>query len=403
MTPGRLTRRRLLAAVGTGLAASVAGCGYQPAAGELDWTRDIGGVPGLTRSSDERWLADGTWLFRIRNRSGRTIEPGAEFVHFADASVTAYDASGDSIWSESAPRQYAGDPAVADGRVYLPLEDDGLAALERPPEDDEVGEDPDGDGVRWTTDWEGPTLSLHAGTAVLVGIHEEGLVAVDPDDGGDLFALEREAFDGDRIVDATTAHERVWAIGTGDGNVDDGATLYSITVDGDVRSSVSLPTRPDWLETIGPEALVGVDDEAWAVNVGGERQFAVELEGGTRDGTALAVERRNRLYHYASGTIEAVDTHAGESAWSRDDYSFRGGPVADEDGIYGQGTGPGMGECGLVGVTGDGDRWWGVASLEDLSCSGEAFLVDDRLVVVTDGELYGFRTRPGRRLSVTGE
>ncbi|WP_187291464.1 hypothetical protein [Haloterrigena turkmenica] len=39
-------------------------------------------------------------------------------------------------------------------------------------------------------------------------------------------------------------------------------------------------------------------------------------------------------------------------------------------------------------------------TLEELGCSGNYFLVGDRIVAVTAEGMYGFRKSPGRRLSV---
>ncbi|WP_121741821.1 outer membrane protein assembly factor BamB family protein [Natronorubrum halophilum] len=398
MTDDRLTRRRLLAATGPGLAAVVAGCGYQPGSGEIDWHEERTTSTGLSRSNDEIWLGDGRTLFHVRNRSGTSIEHDGDFgfASVDDARVTAYDSSGQVVWGLSAETQYAGDPAVAHGAAYLSLENGHVTALEKPTGDD----DPE---PRWTTDWGGPALSLRAGSELVVGVHDDGLVCFDADDGEERFTLEREAVGADELIDAGVADGWVWLTTAGgpsaDGNVAE-FTLQSITGDGSVRSMTALQGSPDWLETSGTNAVVGVDGTVSARTPAGDRRFSLALEAGTGNGTPILVDESARLYHDSRGALEAINIADGEVAWRRNDYSFRGTPVADADGIYGQGSGPDMNECGLVAVTGAGDPWWGVSSLAALDCSGDLYLVDDRLVVVTDDGMYGFRAEPGRRWTV---
>ncbi|WP_160168007.1 hypothetical protein [Haloterrigena salina] len=45
-------------------------------------------------------------------------------------------------------------------------------------------------------------------------------------------------------------------------------------------------------------------------------------------------------------------------------------------------------------------RRWTPPTLEEVGCSGNYYLVDDRIVAVTSEGVYGFRKSPGRRLSV---
>ena len=413
----RCPRRRLLAATGTALAATVAGCGYQPAGGDLDWHESVSGSGGFTRSSDELWRTDGDRLFRIVNWSGRTFDHDASrFVDVEETRIAAYGPDGSLLWSDSTDEQYVGSPVVADGRVYLALADGRLQALERA-SDDADAESPGRRSVadatvRWTAEIElgtererdGPTSTpfprLYASSALVVAADEPGLVAFDADGGDERFALEPEpaAFDGRSVVDVATADERLWAVASDDR----GDTLYGLSDDGDVSATISLPASPDWLETVGPRLLLGVDGAVWVVDPDGERRFEIELEGGS-DGRTAVVERRNRLYRYANGTLEAIDASEGERLWSREGYSFREGPVADADGVYGRGSGPETDGCGFVALEPDGDRWWAVPPFPDLGCSGDCYLVGDRLIVVLNDDLYGFRTAPGDRVSVIGD
>ncbi|SDK81323.1 outer membrane protein assembly factor BamB family protein [Natronorubrum texcoconense] len=402
MTGGRISRRRLLAAVGTGLTTGLAGCGYQPGGGELDWQFDVGSLSS-GGPSDETWLTDGDSCYRIRNRSGRTFQSGdtgVNFVDVDDARITTYHETGDQRWSQNADRQYVGEPAVADGRVYLALEDGGVTALEAPADDED---DPT---PRWTADWEGPPLSLSAAGDALVGRHEVGVVGFDANDGTERFALEDESLAADAVADIALAGDRLWLLSTrGPGETDadnepEAPTLYGIGDDGTVEASRSLPVDTHWLETVGSDALLGVDDELWAVAADGDRRFALPLEGSTESATPVTVSETEWCYQYSDGTLEAIDVSAGDVVWRRDEYSFRETPVADRDGIYGWGSGPEMDGCGLAAVTSDGDGWWEASPADGRGCLGTLLLVGDRLVVVVDGTVYGYRKAPGSRYTI---
>lgn len=407
VTAKRFGRRHFLAATATVVGTALAGCGYRPGGGEFDWRVEFRDHSMLGGSTDETWRTDGQSLFRIRNRSGRTIntdDSEAGFVEVSDARVTAYDAAGERRWTESAPRQYVGDPAVDDGRVYLSLEDGGVTALEGP--DDESTADPSGsDGnerdltPRWTTDWEGPPLSLRAAGTV-VGVHRDGLVGFDADDGTERFALEDERFAANAIVDVALATDRVWVLGDGGPEPGTGEpVLYGIAADGAVETTNSLPDDSFWVESIGSDALVGVDEEIRAIAADGAERFAVDLEGPAGD-TPIPVADADRCYRYSSDAIEAIDASDGTVVWRREDPSFDRVLAADGDGIYGRRWADERGVCELTAVTNDGDRWWTAPTLEELGCSGDYFLVDDRIVVVTSEELYGFRKAPAEGLTV---
>lgn len=412
MTAERLSRRRLLAATATGVASAVAGCGYRPGGGEFDWRVAFGNRLPFGNSTDETWRTDGTSLFRIRNRSGRMFRgEDSGFEDVDTASVTTYRSTGETAWSGSAERPYVGDPAVDDGRVYLSLADGGVTALEAP--DDEATEDDrdptdrdeDEPDPRWTIDWAGPPLSLHAGSGIIVGVHEDGLVGLDADDGAERFALERASLAADAVVDVALAPDRLWvlsdaAAGAGSETETSEATLYGLAADGTVETTRSLPVDAFWVESVGSDAVVGTADEIRAIAPDGDRRFAVPTAESGRTGTPLAVTDADRCYYYSRGTLEAIDVAAGEVVWRHDDDSFRGSPVADGDGVYGWKSGSERGRCDLVAVTSAGERWWTAPPLEDLHCATDLFLVDDRLVVVSEEALYGFRKAPGERLSV---
>lgn len=429
MTRERTTRRGLLASIVVGTA-SLAGCGYQPAGGELAWTESVGSGPGFARSGDDRWFDDGDFLYRIRNRSGTGISYGDDlgFVEFDDARVTAYDSRGQHVWGGSTAAQYAGDPAVVDGRVYLPLANGSVAALERTDTDEETGDyRSDDDATVWTTEWiavdsgsedgsgdgsetntseantsetssaddseTAPALAVTAGSELVVGFHDAGVVAFDAATGDEQFAFEVDDLEVTAIDDGAVAGDRAWFVATG---TDDETVALTIDTDGTVRAEVSLRSSLDWLETTDSTALLALEDELWALDAAGDRRFTVQLDGSV---TPLLVGDRLYCIDTAAGSIVAVDLDLSESVWRRDGYSFEA-VTADADGVYAVGTAPEMDGCGLFGVTASGEPWWQVPMLEDVRCHGDLFALGDRLAFRAGGELYGFRRKPGERYTI---
>ncbi|QLK27713.1 PQQ-binding-like beta-propeller repeat protein [Natrinema zhouii] len=421
----RTTRRGLLTSIVVGTA-SLAGCGYQPAGGELAWTESVGSA----RSGDERWVDDGDFLYRVRNRSGTGISYGDDFgfTTLDDARVTAYDSRGQHVWGGSTDAQYAGDPAVVDGRVYLPLANGSVAALERTETDEETADyRSNDDATVWTTEWTAvdsgsadgsadgseantsetntsetssaddseaaPALTVTAGSELVVGFHGAGVVAFDAATGDEQFAFEGDDLEVTAIDDGAVAGDRAWFVATG---TDDETVALTIDTDGTVRTVVSLRSSLNWLETTDSTALLALEDELRAFDAAGDRQFTVQLDG---SGTPLLVGDRLYCVDTAAGSIVAVDLDSSESVWRRDGYSFEA-VTADADGVYAVGTAPEMDGCGLFGVTASGKPWWQVPMLEEVGCYGDLFPVGDRLVLRVGGELYGFHREPGARYTV---
>lgn len=390
----RFGRRQVLAAVGTGLTVGLAGCGYQPGAGELEWTERVGsgGIPG--RSGDRRWFTARDRLVAIQNRSGRTHDFDAgRWVDVRDARVTVYDAAGEGR-SVTTDAQYDGEPAVTTDGIYVPLEDGDVTALEWPDEREET--EADENATRWTAGREGDPLELVAGDGLVVGVHDDGLLAFDAGSGDRLLELsfEERSFDG--VTDVTVAGGSIWLSTDGDE-----PTLSRLDADGDERTAHSLPSDPQWLEPVDNGVLVGLepagDGVVWGVDEAGERWVTLEAGGRIRE-PPIVVD--DRLYLASGGELLAVDVASGERAWMLES-SFFGEIVADQEGVYGRRRGVGGAECGLVAVTTAGEERWAATLPDDVGCSGDLFLLEDRLVVVDGGELYGFRREAGRRFTVT--
>ncbi|ELY87235.1 hypothetical protein [Natrialba taiwanensis] len=417
-----VTRRRLLATTAAGLATAVAGCGYQPGGGELDWERSVGSgdsfaAAGGSSTDDERWFADGEFVARVRNRSGRTFTIDG-YVDLDDAFLTVRDSSGEVRWSGSADARYTGEPAFTAGRAYLHLEDGRVVALER----NEVDDSGDADAAarseatalatRWETAWDGPALALHTAapgvdSSLLVGVHWDGLVGFDIDSGDIRFEFTHETFDGRELDTVVVAADGLWALSSGDRGGGHTPRLFGLGPDGDIRATVSPPMQVGWLTAVGSTAVLGLTEPAESrapelrtVAPTGEQRVAIELAGDPADGTPIAVPAADRVYHVGTDVIEAIDVASGTREWRREGYSFRDAPVADADGIYGWGTGPELDSCGLTAVTVDGEPWWGVPPLETVGCGAVLELVGDRLVAISDGRMYGLHKKPGRRYTL---
>ncbi|MDJ1432132.1 PQQ-binding-like beta-propeller repeat protein [Halostagnicola sp. A-GB9-2] len=426
------SRRQVLGAIAAGTSAVVAGCGYQPGGGDLDWQESTGHNVGFGSSSNERWRSDGTHLFRIRNRSGREPASGG-FEDVDGAYVTAYDSSGSTVWSGDAGSEYTGVPSIANGRVFFSLEDETVAALERSPSDDDSGGNSTDDAeTAWTTDWDGPSLALSASDDLVVGVHEGGAVGFDSDSGEERFVLDLEAEPFDEIDSVAVGGEIVWVVAVdtdssdgNDGDPDDNAntdtnndnddadnedtnndgTETSVLLGYDSAGGVvvdrSLPSTPSWLEAAGSVALVGVEtsddeDELWLIDDSGDRRERLALERASSEPIVVG----ETASFDAGGTISAIDTSTGERSWTTEAYTTRGDVAADSDRLYVQGTTEGMDRCGLIALDHDGEEAWTASLPTEVGCSGELFVLEDRLVVVDDGELYGFRKTSGRRFTL---
>ncbi|MCU4974377.1 PQQ-like beta-propeller repeat protein [Halobacteria archaeon AArc-m2/3/4] len=409
------TRRELLAALAVGGSTILAGCGYHPGAGEFDWdsranTGSTG--PSWGGSSLSHWLCDGVRLVSIRNQSGRTydVDEGG-WIDYENAGLSVYDSSGDA-WSGTIERQYAGTPAVATERVYIPLEDGSVTCLTAGSELDDRTTSPEDRPVetRWTTeplleragDEDGPTLHLAAadGSPLLLVAHADGVFGIDTDTGDRRFVVDLEAGtleDDSRIA---AGRDRAWVATTGESR----STLYGFDFDGNERAIRSLPSTPSWLETAAVSdggddlVLVYAGAQLWAVGPDGHRRWSLEVgEVSTR----LIVDGE-RLSLASSDTLTAVDPTNGDRLWERDSPFDDGAVVADARGVYGVRTvSSGFdSEYRLVAITSEGEDWWDVSTHDGVDGVDDVFLVGDRLVLSDGDRLYAFRTSEGSRRTI---
>lgn len=444
MTGHRLERRQLLASAAVGLAVGGAGCGYQPAAGDLDWTASI---DAIATPRDVDWLTDGTLAYAV-------FRPAAVPLLAEDTSVRAYSNDGSLRWAGGVGPAMAGTPAVADDALFLPLADGTVVRLERDENGDDRAYASSGDDAVtvWTTAWdepdapsvadgtdaekaangargpgdgnnttdrddpgtdhdaaeerdrddEPPALELVASDAIVVGHAEEMLVGFDAADGDELFRMVagEEPLESVASVDGiAVAGDVVWAA------VDDGARSSVTAIDraGAVAAGASVPARVDWLEATvledEPLALAGAEDTLVAIDAAGERSFSVPLPSSPRAPNDPILSGGDRLYHATGDSIAAIDLTTGERRWVREDFRFESA-TADVDGVRATGRPADSDGCELFAIDAAGDDWWSVPLLEDLDCGVELFALGDRLVAASGGDLYGFYPRPGDRLSV---
>lgn len=416
-----LTRRGLLATLAAGFATTLAGCGYQPGAGEFDWdTRVRTGPTGIPSwgpsNSRSDVVCDGSLLVSVRNQSGQTHDfETSELVEYENAAVAAFDAAGDA-WSTTTERHYVGMPALNDEGVYVPLDDGSVTCLAPVSASDSDGGGPGDDETtvepRWTTDSlladagdesvDGTAIHLAAADGSLLAAHSDGILGIDAETGDRRFAADLEvgSLEDDSRIAAGSG--LAWVATTGE------PMLYGFDFDGVERVAISLPSTPDWLETT---AVPGTDDSErtlalvhagarlWAVDSDGDRRWSLDVG---RPSTRLVADDGDRLYLASSNTLTAVDLTTGDRLWERDSPFDDGTVVADARGVYGARTeSSGLdSEYRLVAVTLEGDDRWDLPTHDDVDGVDDVFLLEDRLVLSDDDRLYAFRTSEGDRRSI---
>ncbi|SEH13216.1 PQQ-like domain-containing protein [Natronorubrum sediminis] len=427
MSRDSLNRRALLGTLATGVAASLAGCGYQPAAGEYKWSESVSVGPSVPFSDGEStWLAGTDRLYSVANVSGRTPQPGEDgWRELDEAYVSAFDSSGEELWTTDAAEQYVGDPVFADGTIYLALEGGSVTAVgpgsddegevhwttevdtddgrdERDEESDdergEAGDDVDGEGSddddsgddEDGTDDSEEELELAAGSPLVVALGDGELWGFEAATGEELFEAEVPASQNATAIAA--AGEYAWVA-----FLEDDEHHLAVFDTGGERETRSLPEGPEWLVAGDDLALLGFEDESavWGVVPDGNRQFELEFELDPGPRSPIIVD--HTAYLESGGDLLAIDLEAGERLWDLDS-PLSGGLVADADSIYGWASGSG---CGLASVDSSGEFQWDATLPDEITCRDDLFVLEDTLVVAgSNGDLTGFRTESGRRYSV---
>jgi hypothetical protein len=418
----RVSRRRALGVVGAGLATALAGCGYQTGAGDLDWTESYGwadgsGNPTGDRGNERWWGATANRLVSVRNRNGRTHEPGDGWVDVEDAQIRVYDSSGDSRKTTGLEPQCRNSPVAVDGSVFLVLENGTLAAVD-------VLADGDDRDRSWTTaepvvpiDADGEGEDEPESTATVTGSRDNSVVAVeydgvlacvDVETGTVRSELEVDEADGS-LDHVAVGGDRVWTVHGGN-------RLRGYDPDGTERVERTLADGGEvtWLVGTGSSVSAGVTDangDARTVVLAPDGDVRIDLDralestSGSHSRAPLVVGER--LYLLGGRSVVAVDVNVGEKRWTRDSPFESFGEnevVADEEGIYGYGSDSDDSSastgCPLVALSSDGEVWWTAETPADVDCSSELYVVGDRLVATDTGRVYGFRRTSGRRYTI---
>ena len=442
------SRRRFLALAGVGLAGALAGCGYRPGGGDLSWESSLGGG-GLFGPGDRWFLPAGDRLFVVRNQSGRTFDfEDDAWREFENAEVTGLDPAGDARFEAETDRQATGVPAVTETSVFVPVEGGRVTAIDRDraafdrddPTADAVGSDGDEvdepDPVRWRTDAvaasadggtgagggsadtppERAVDAVRAGERLAVAVTRDGAAVLDAESGDRAFALaeawpdaadrsplslspDRVAVDGDAV----------W-VALADGDAE-GARIARFDAAGERSATRPIEAGVDWLTVVDDTVVVAADGGPSMRGFDRDltRRFVLDVPAPTDRplvGPASGDDDPGRrVYLHRGELVRALDVAAGEVAWEHAGLPASRPTAVDDRGIYGVGGGSARGaESGpaivAVGADGaDGDDRWSAPLPEGVRVE-ELFAVGDRLIVVDDEELYGFRAAPGERWSL---
>ncbi len=378
------SRRSALAAVAAAVTGGLAGCGYQPAGGELAWDEP------QRISGDVAVVASDSAVFAARNVSGMRMDWDAEeWIDADETVVTRYTPDGSASTVRFEP-QFRGEPAAVGDRVYVPTVDGGIATAA-------FGRE--GDPPRWTF------AESNAVRSIAVG----GGYVLAAEDGGPVHCLDDETGERQWVLSIDTqpaiaAADDVLTCLTIDGedvrcrrvDPEDGTESWTVTRSASDASAVSIP---DPIVT-NRSIVVSVPGAGtvYAIDVAdGSIRWEVPVDTG-RDRPIVG---GNRVYLSGADGLSAYSLESGDRYWTLgDDYDSVTRTVADENGIYRYGTVPGRAEPRLYSISPEGDRRWDAPIPDDLGRAAELYLVADVLVVRADDRFYGMRSAPGNRLSV---
>jgi len=336
-------RRRLLAAVGTAAVASVAGCGYAPAGGEVRRTGNVGpsGGVGLGSSGTSRFVVRDDRVVGVAN--GRYYVFRGDDPEFVDgARLAVADRDGSRRWGY-VHRSEARSLAVGEA-VYLL--DEASAVVSVGPT--EVGTDESTETEiteRWrvrVVDAE-PPLVADGGSAYVAAT--DGVIAVR---GG--ATAWRRSFSG--------TVENLWPF---DGGllVRTGEAL--VALDGDGRRRWRRAVVPGATVAVEADRGVVVADAARGIGPDGTVDWRLSLEGSVRsvvgtDGRVAVAGPRGTV------TVDAAD---GTRLWSSGVAVRPSAAVVGPEALYAV-----VGDSYVVAIDGTGRRW--SRTLEDDEGSGEA-------------------------------
>lgn len=359
-----MNRRGLLAAVGTGLASGLAGCGYAHGAGEVVDEKRIRSVSRRTKAyvtTDERILHvnspsvfdDGDRSLYLVDRQGiqrqqDTYGAPTEAVALDPSATTAYLlAASTGRPDEEEATGVATVDLTADEANHPYTRIDGIISGEDVPDrSPRFG----GGGALAATD---------AGAYCLL---EDGVAAV---------REEGERWRRDLDAPATVAADEHVVVATEGG-------VRAFDEDGAERWHVGT-TEPPAVAIAGDRTAVHADDELRLVDTDGETEWTTELPSGSTqlrfDDDWLLVEWRN--------SVAVVDTDDGTLRLDRS-RRISTPAVWDGDRAYS------VRDCGLVAVDADGELWQRPFDLDGCRAIDGWIDGDHVVILFTSGDLLWF-------------
>jgi outer membrane protein assembly factor BamB len=295
---GESTRRRLLAALGAG-AAATAGCIALPGGSE-----DVEVGPAELSGTWPAFGAD------VRNTGHADTTGPADPVE---------------AWTFDTTGPIHDGVAVADGTVFVGSSDGTLYAL-----DAETGEE------RWRFPVRGQvrTTPAVASGLAFVGGRGGGLYALDTDSGGQRWAALQST--GFSLSHPTVLEGTVYA-GSNDGTLyavdaESGDVEWDLDVGGDVASSPAIADDTIYVGWRGP--VESPDDQEngglTAVSTGGEAEWTVTP--GAVDGSPAVVD--GVVYAVSRSAAHAFDAATGDERWSFEDAAGAGSPAVRDGTVY---------------------------------------------------------------------
>lgn len=388
-----LTRRDLLSSIGVGAIASLAGCGYQAAGGERVWEsrQQIAHTTTI--------VAGETALFGARQYSGRQFDWDREQWYDAEETVlTKYDPHGyDGSFARFEP-QYAIPPVVTDSYVFIGGSTGEVVAVN-------ITESEFGDVTwRYQTDQDIHTL---VATESIVACYtaDEQLLALDPTSGNERWQTR---VNGRSELDCVAIGEQVLFV-----TVDDNTVHIASIMDGDEQWTAQYlqPAADSHHELID----VAVHDDTLIIsshNRGTETDTILAInstDGSVRwsiepmpqaIGAAPIVTSEHVYVPVRRGLITYGFTH-GEHRWDLDaTYRRQSSVVADRRGVYLFAQIDGRPNPRLLALSPGGEHRWDTYLGDDFSRIGALYLCGETLITRASSRFYGFRTTPGRRLSL---
>lgn len=375
MTDSNPTRRELLATIGTAGAIGLAGCGYQPGAGDLLWEASINAfytTGSSTLVGDDRLgicCFDGN--FTITGGIGPRTVTGIR--------VAAITPDGSFQWHSGVDGSLSLEPALSDTAVFVTDTDRQLHVFDR-----EDGE------LTTSIDLDGDPTGLTATSDAALIVTDDGTLHATSPSGSDRWSNSLPS-SGDVV-----ATDDLAVVGCDDGTVlavdlETAEERWRTSIDESQRVRCALENDAE--AVLAVEGTTGADDRLLAIDLeNGDHRWSVTAP---RTTSAPAVGA-DLIALESDGTITAFDRASGEQQW---EYAgVDSPPVVGAEGVYAITEG-----CEAVCIAPDGSVAWR-SPIDDTQCSVSVTrpLLLETGVVCRTGQtrLRAFRRDPGDRYSV---